>query len=542
MTEKDICDQLGVPLSDIPHKERIRDLMAWRNEWKLYRRKCDSTGQDIISAYAPDAPYKVYKNEIWWGDTWDATDYGRDYDFSRPFFEQFAELQKVVPREGTSVFNSENCDFNSHIRTSKNCYLCSLVVECENTMYSYFLNINKDITDCNYMLGSTLCYECNQMENGYNAIMTEESTNVSDTFFCYQLRGCNNCMFSSNLANKSYYLFNKPCTKEELAEAKNKYLNGSYEAWKQGLAEYEKIKAATPRRATTAINCENCTGDHLFNSRNCEESYEGKESEDVFHAVSFYQSKSIASTYSAGWPGCELMYYSAVSRGSMRSKFCYYTFYSSDLTYCDSSANSDNCFGCIGMRHKKYCILNKQYAKEEYEALVPRIIEHMKSTGEWGKFFPHALSPFAYNETAAHDFLPLTEEEATKQGWRWREKEHQEYRPASIPSLPDNIKDVSDTILKELLACESCGDSTGKSPGGKNYKIIPQELAFYKNMSLPLPHFCPTCRNARRIKSNNPRALFDDTCANCNTAIQTSYPTGHKEIVYCEKCFLDAVN
>jgi hypothetical protein len=28
---------------------------------------------------------------------------------------------------------------------------------------------------------------------------------------------------------------------------------------------------------------------------------------------------------------------------------------------------------------KEYCILNKQYTKEEYEILVPKIIEHMKT-------------------------------------------------------------------------------------------------------------------------------------------------------------------
>ena len=41
------------------------------------------------------------------------------------------------------------------------------------------------------------------------------------------------------------------------------------------------------------------------------------------------------------------------------------------------------CFGCVGLRNKSYCILNKQYTKEEYETLVPRIIAHMRETGEW---------------------------------------------------------------------------------------------------------------------------------------------------------------
>lgn len=45
--------------------------------------------------------------------------------------------------------------------------------------------------------------------------------------------------------------------------------------------------------------------------------------------------------------------------------------------------NSSYLFACVGLNNKQYCILNKQYTKEEYEALVPRIIEHMMKTGEW---------------------------------------------------------------------------------------------------------------------------------------------------------------
>lgn len=533
MTEKEMCEKFGVPLSTVPHKERIQELMAMRNEWKLYRRKCDKSGDIIISAYAPDAPFTIYKNEIWWGDSWDATEYGRDYDFSRPFFDQFADLQKVVPREGTSVFNSENCEYNSHVRTSKNCYLNSLGVENENVMYSYWMVKNADVVDSSYTNNSTLCYECTHGEKLYNCVMVEECNNTSDSAFCYQLRGCDHCMFSTNLANKSYYLFNKPCTKEAFEEAKNKYLSGSYTNWKEAMSQFSDIKKSTIRRATNNINCENVTGDHMLNSRNCENAFEGKDSEDVYNSVSTGVSKDIYSVYSAGWPGCELIYYSSVVRGCTESKFCYYCWNSNDLTYCDSCTNSTSCFGSIGLRHKKYCILNKQYTKEEYEALMPKIIEHIKSTGEWGEYFPHNLSTFAYNETTAENFVPISKEEALSKGWRWKEKEKQDYLPATIASLPEDLKDVTETITKEILACENCT---------KNYKIIPQEFAFYKKLNLPLPHFCPTCRHSRRLSLDNPLELFSDTCPKCNMKIQTTYPTNHSETIYCENCYLEAIN
>ena len=61
--------------------------LAWRNERKLYKRKCDLTGKQIISVYSPDKPYTVYDQKEWWSDKWDPTDYKKEFDFSVPFFE-----------------------------------------------------------------------------------------------------------------------------------------------------------------------------------------------------------------------------------------------------------------------------------------------------------------------------------------------------------------------------------------------------------------------------------------------------------------------
>jgi hypothetical protein len=68
-------------------------------------------------------------------------------------------------------------------------------------------------------------------------------------------------------------------------------------------------------------------------------------------------------------------------------------------------------FGCIGVNHGKYVVLNTSYSKQEYETLSTRIIDHMKSTGEWGEFFPLSVCPYPYNDTAAMDFYPLSESE-----------------------------------------------------------------------------------------------------------------------------------
>ena len=88
-------DGVGVPIKIIlpypthcPECRKIRRY-AWRNEKNIYKRKCDATGKDIISLFSPDAPCPVYESDYWYSDKWDAHKYGRDFDFSRSFFEQW---------------------------------------------------------------------------------------------------------------------------------------------------------------------------------------------------------------------------------------------------------------------------------------------------------------------------------------------------------------------------------------------------------------------------------------------------------------------
>jgi len=54
---------------------------------------------------------------------------------------------------------------------------------------------------------------------------------------------------------------------------------------------------------------------------------------------------------------------------------------SSNMFYSYSCQNCQDCFACIGLRNKKYCIFNKQYSREEHEKFVPQIIEKIMETG-----------------------------------------------------------------------------------------------------------------------------------------------------------------
>ena len=238
-----------------------------------------------------------------------------------------------------------------------------------------------------------------------------------------------------------------------------------------------------------------------------------------------------------------------------------------DIRYAFDCHGVHDLFGCISIRNKSYCILNKQYSKEEYEALVPRIIAHMNempyvdASGRmyrYGEFFPSDLSPFAYNETAAQEYFPLAKEQAIAQGYAWRNPDPRNYQiTITAQALPDHINDVSDAILKETIGCGHTGTCSDQCTTA--FRIIPQELAFYRTMHLPLPRLCPNCRHARRLTQRNPLYLWRRVCtcggstsdndiyqnqsahfhgtAHCPNEFETSYAPDRPEIVYCEQCY-----
>lgn len=155
----------------------------------------------------------------------------------------------------------------------------------------------------------------------------------------------------------------------------------------------------------------------------------------------------------------------------------------------------------------------------------------MQKTDEWGDYFPFQISPFAYNETIAQEYFPLTKEQTLQIGSRWRdEQETQPLKTTFIP--PPDIREVNDNIYKQTLQCEITG---------RKYKIIPQELSFYRKMNLPIPRIHADQRHYIRLKFHNHYKLWREKCAKCNTDIETIYPPESQEKVFCEKCYQQEV-
>ncbi len=518
------------PVHCIPCRNMLE--MSWRNERMLYRRKSDRSGKEIISVYPQNVPFPVYERTEWYSDDWDALSYGQDYDFSEPFFEQFKELQGKVPRSALNGKNTENCDYCNFAFDTKGCYLTHCCYYGEGFFYCYWMLEGRDCFDCSYCFKCERCLWCTDCNECYGCKHCTRCNTCSDSSYLFDCRGCTNCFGCVGLRKKSYCLFNEQLTKEEYESRVRQFDLQNPEHVHLVKERLDTLILKHPHLHSVQDKCEDCTGDFLFENKNCKNCYQMFRGRDNINSSDSDGASDMLDTYHCGWS--EFLYcgYSPV-RLKTSAWFCQ-CWDGSNLFYCDSCQNCSDCFGCIGLQRKKFCILNKQYTEEEYKAVLPTLVDHMKSTDEWGEYFPPDVSPFAFNETVIAEYWPLTKEEAVKRGWRWQENLPFTTGRETIKNdaLPLRIADIPDSILQEILACDRCH---------RNYRIIKQELAYYRDASLPLPRSCPECRHMERIGTRNKRQLYERECMKCQKAIQTTYSPDRPEKVYCEQCYLETV-
>jgi hypothetical protein len=530
--------------------------------------------------YSSNNPFIIYCNSCWWSDKWNFQANSRGYDFSKPFFQQFLELSKKVPRPALYQKNQVNSPYTNHSDHVKNSYLTFDSGFVEEVMYSKWMVKCRDVLDSYGTSDSELSYMLQDSKNCSRSYFLFYCDNCIDSQFLYDCRGCSNCFLSVNLRNKSYYFENRQLSKEEYLQKLNSLNLGSYKSFLQIQEKFRKILLSIPQRFATFHRVVNSTGNNLYDCKNLKQSFHVYESEDSAYCADAANLKDCYDVYESAF-NCQLQYDSHACNRVNYSKFASISYDNHNIEYSEICHNSSNLFGCISLRNKQYCILNKQYTKSEYESLVPKIIEHMNKMPyvdkkgrvyKYGEFFPPELSPFAYNETIAQEYFPLTKEQALAQGYKWRDPDTRNYHiTKKTEDLPDHIKDVPDSIVNEIIQCAHAKPTTDNrqlttvcnEQCATAFKIIPEELQFYRRMNLPLPRLCPNCRHYQRLKQRNPLKLWHRKCMcqgkygtnnlqlttynntvthfhgdqPCPNEFETSYAPDRKEIVYCEECY-----
>ncbi len=552
-------DRIKVPPPTFCPECRTARRLSWRNEMILYKRPNNAPGHSemLISLYPPSENLNTVDLKYWWSDEWDPFDFGSEYDFSKPFFQQWKDMYSKIPLQALSNSNAVNSDYCNIAEDSKDSYLVSASWKVERSLYSNRVMEIKDSSDLYVVHNSELCYEDIICSSSYNLLYSVLCKSCVDSCFLYDCVGCTNCFGCTNLRNKSYCLWNEQLSKEEYNRRMAELDLSSYSVVMECKEKFKKLALESIHRFANQIKTVDSTGDNLEGTKNVKASFDvDGEIEDC--KFIHWSRVNMKDSYDSG-PGVGVaeMLYEAFDTGigNFRNLFTSVVYSCNEVEYSFNCHGASNLFGCIGLRGKNYCILNRPYEKEEYEKLLPKIKEHMMTmpyvdalgrTYGYGEFFPSELSPFSYNETVAQDYFPLGKEEALKRGYRWREKAKNEYMPTILAKdLPDKLADVSDSITKEIIGCLHGGICTDRCTSA--YRITLDELSFYKRMNIPLPRLCFGCRHDERLRQRNPMKLWERSCmcelnghdheGKCPNEFETPYAPERPETIYCESCY-----
>ena len=529
--EREFLNRFKVPDPEKCPECRNRLRLAFWNYGDFFVRKCDLTGETIISTIPDNARFPVYKRDAWFGDKWEAPE--QEIDWERPFMDQLLELQAKTPHfHMLGDDKNVNCDYCDDVYGCKDCYYSRSMAECENCHYSYRFLYCKDSLDLTYCYTCEKCYDLTYCFDNFAVFHSLNSRNCVDSQFLYDCRGCKNCFMCWNLRNEEYCIRNTKYSPEEYKKIIAKEKLESYSGLQELQGEFKShLKKDAIHRAFYQEKCEESTGNYLTRCKSCYNNFFNENSENninVFRSVENKDCMDLNGLYRG-----ELCYEIIQSMDCFNCKFCTSCMLCNDCEYSDMCYDCKDCFGCVGLRKKKFCILNKQYKEEEYKKLKAKIIAKMKEDGEYGKFWPFKSTYVGYNNSFANIYYPSTKEQIKEINGIWDELEEKKNMGEPADNLPDQNKDVSEDLIGKVIKCEKTN---------KPFKLVKQEIDFYKENNLPLPHIHPDKRNNNRftqIMNIKPQYF---SCPKCNIkSVHYYQPDLGYEKIYCPECYKEAI-
>ncbi|MDC0357255.1 hypothetical protein OAO01_00435 [Oligoflexia bacterium] len=452
-----------LPLPSIAPIERWIGMTAQSMPFQLSRETCPVTKKPILSRWSPTGVIHGADADWFWSDDCDNRDAGQPYDFKRPFFDQLIE---VADRSFAPAINRINCEDSPYVNACVGLNRCHLCFACENLQDSVYCALCYSSTDLLLCVGcqdSELSYHCIDCREVYGSRFLQDCINCANCYWCVDCIGCSNCFACAGLrqARDGYFIRNEKVSKEEWEQTISELTFGSYNAELRATEEAE-LFLSDQRDYTTNLHNENCSAiDHVHNSKNLHTALHVTNCEDCKDLI---LSTNARNCFSSMWiHNSERAYMVAGAVNAYDCLFC-------DGAVGDAQNHTYNfcgyngcahLFGCFFLKKQSYCILNRQYKPGEYRELVPRILAHMKSTGEWGQWFPSKLYGAPFRESwSAFAFGDLNDQEIEQRGLLNFSFSDQRTISEGI-TLPDHINDFEEELCQQEICCEVSGKPFG---------------------------------------------------------------------------------
>ena len=560
--------KFSFPLPTLSPESRFRRMMMFRNERKLYKRKCSKTGKDIVALYPDDYKGTVYNPDLWRSDDWDPLDFGKEY-VPGNFYDDLRKLFDEAPYVNMFAFHNENSDYTNGSEGNKNCYMIFASDHNEDCYYSYSIFDCKNVVDG---YGSKWCENSYQIIDCLNCMKTCYSQKVDASFnilFSYHIKNCKNVFLSVGLKDKEYYFMNEFVGKEKwdaeiVPLIVDIFATGKVEEYQAKLQEMVKW---TIVQNMSVINAQNCIWDLIDNSKNVLNSFEVHNAEDIRWVINANGCKDIMWGYVVV-DGSQKVYEWVSIAANYSTATVWNSWTPVKNSYlCNFIIGVENMLGVVWCKNKSYCILNKQYTKGDWEEKAKQITQELIDQKKRWEFFDPEFSPFPYNDTVADEYFPIKtllidgKEKILHPDWTgtvtvldsslfisdalldlwWTEKikikrrtkENEINIPAGIQTIKAadvafDIQQVDNDILNKAIICEV---------SGRPFKLSASELDFYRRNGFPIPHKHPDIRHQERLDKRPGRTISLRSCSKCSQEMLSVYPESYEGKVYCEACY-----
>ncbi len=144
-----------------------------------------------------------------------------------------------------------------------------------------------------------------------------------------------------------------------------------------------ELKQKIPHPASRQVDTQNSAyGNYLYESENCFWIFDCVRGENSGYGYRVGWMKNSWDTFFFGGDPkqkifAELCYEHVYTNNCYKSTFLSFSFDCTNTHYGAYLRNCTDCFGCVGLTNKKYCILNNQLTKEQYEKAVIEIKQEL---------------------------------------------------------------------------------------------------------------------------------------------------------------------
>jgi len=492
------------------------------------------TGKPIVSVVHPASGVKVLPDNEWFQK--DFSEYGREVELKRAFFEQFYDLVRTVP---VPAYYNYVAPENSIAFISLGDQDSYFVIACKSKRTFYGSNAFdvEDTAEVMFSKNVQNSYNVIRSEKIYNCLFVREAYECTDSSFLFDCRNCEHCFGATNKRHAKYLWFNEQLSKEEWEKRRAQVDLSSSSVRIEYEKKFADLVNASVWPENFNLNTDKNAGEYVTDASDIVHGYNVCPGSQSVHYVNHATPVASRDSYiCAGIYGSSDCYY-GLGFGmcsNVKYSLCVNT-NGIDLEYCNSCYDCEHCFACVGLRRKKFCLFNKQYSEEEYWRLVDELKCAMLERGEYGEFPLMNFSSQYWKNSGSVQLYGATEEECRKMGARIFEPgEAGAEGPDANAELID-MSTINDRVSTEELVGRVFFDSVAK----RRFSYLKQELELYEKLRLAPPRLHPTRRIQQLYSEMNMPIFMKIPCQKCGKEIvvakNNNYPVRE---IYCRSCYL----